>query len=65
MLGTTKFLAIVPQWGDDRKNIGTCTRLMAMKANMARSHFWKLPVAMIATSATAAMGTETYSETPA
>ena len=23
--------------------MGTCTRLMAMKANMARSHFWKLP----------------------
>ena len=35
-----------------------------MKTNMARSQRRKLPVAMIATSATAEMGTTTYLETP-
>ena len=45
--------------------MGTWIRLMAMKTNIARSHRWKLPDAMMATRATAAMGTATYSEIPA
>ena len=36
-----------------------------MKTNMARSQRWKLPEAMMATSATAAVGTAKYSEIPA
>ncbi len=35
-----------------------------MNANMARSHRWKLPVVVMATSKTAAAGTETYGVTP-
>ena len=57
MLGTTKFLAMVPHCGWERKNIGIWMRVTAMNANMARSHRRKLPVAMIATRATAAIGT--------
>ncbi len=37
--------------------MGIWSELTAMKANMARSHFRKLPVAMMATRATAAVGT--------
>ena len=35
-----------------------------MKTNMARSHARKLPLAMIATSATAEIGTTMYLEIP-
>ncbi len=63
--GTTKLRPIVPQWGWDRKNMGIWRRLMAMNTNIARSHRRKLPLAMMATRATAATGTATYSEIPA
>ena len=39
-------------------------KFTAMKTNMNRSHRRKLPVAVMATSPTAAMGTERYSLIP-
>src|SRR6201998_3517499 len=64
MLGTTNDLAASPHCGCDISNIGTCNTVMAMNTNIARSQRRKLPVAMIATSATAAVGTTMYLEMP-
>ena len=62
MLGTTKDFAACPQCGCDISSIGICSRVMAMKTNMARSQRRKLPVAMMATSATAATGTRSIGD---
>ncbi len=43
---------------------GITRKLTAMNTNMNRSHRRKLPVAVITTSVTAAMGTEMYLLTP-
>src|ERR1700738_1252704 len=64
MVGTTKDFAACPHWGWDISNIGICSSVIAMNTNMARSHRRKLPVAMIAISATAAVGTTMYLERP-
>src|ERR1700722_1790160 len=64
MLGTTNDFAACPHWGCDISSIGICNRVTAMKTNMARSHRRKLPLAMIATSAIAEIGTTTYLEMP-
>src|ERR1700676_1099434 len=64
MLGTTNDLAESPHCGCDISSIGICSRVMAMNTNIARSQRRKLPVAMIAISATAAVGTTMYLEMP-
>src|SRR6516162_167643 len=63
-LGTTKDFAACAHCGCDISSIGICSRVTAMKTNMARSQRRKLPLAMIATSAAAEIGTTTYLETP-
>src|SRR5271165_5111902 len=62
--GMTKDLAACAHCGCDISSIGICTRVMAMNTNIARSQRRKLPLAMIATSATADVGTTKYFETP-
>ena len=52
------FLTIITEF------IGICSSVIAMNTNMARSQRRKLPLAMIATSAAAEIGTTTYLETP-
>src|ERR1700744_4751805 len=64
MLGSTNDFAAWTHCGCDISSIGICARVMAMKTNMARSQRRKLPLAMIATSAAAEIGTTMYFETP-
>ena len=64
MVGTTNDLPARPHCGCDISSIGICTRLTAMNTNIARSQRRKLPVAMIAISATADTGTTMYLEMP-
>ena len=64
MLGTTNDFAASPHRGCDINTIGICSSDTAMKTNMARSQRRKLPLAMIATRATAETGTTMYFETP-
>ena len=46
------------------KNSGITRKFANTNRNMPRSQTRKLPLAVIATSATAAIGTATYLETP-
>ena len=62
--GTKKSWAIGPMWGCAMKNSGTARKLVNTKMNITRSQRRKLPLAVMATSRTAAIGTETYSEMP-
>ena len=62
--GIAKSRAARPQSGCESSSIGICTAVTAMKTNIARSQRRKLPVAMIAINATAAVGTTMYRETP-
>ena len=62
--GTTRPWKKAPAAGWLRTASGITRKLATMKTNMKRSHRRKLPVAVITTSATAAIGTETYSLTP-
>src|ERR1700742_3898258 len=64
MPGTTNDFAACPHCGCDISTIGICNRLTAMKTNMALSQRRKLPLAMMATSATAETGTTMYLDTP-
>src|SRR5215475_10803180 len=64
MLGTTNDFAARPHCGSDISSIGICSRVIAMNTNIARSQRRKLPLAMMATSATAETGTTMYLETP-
>lgn len=64
MFGTTNDLAAWAHCGCAINRIGICTKVMAMKTNMARSHRRKLPLAMIAMSAIAETGTTMYLEIP-
>src|SRR5689334_4143424 len=59
MPGTTRDFAACTHCGCDINSIGICSRVTAMNTNMARSHRRKLPLAMIATNATAEVGTTT------
>src|ERR1700761_8467016 len=59
-LGTTNDFAACPHCGCDISSIGICSSVIAMNTNMARSHRRKLPLAMIATRATAEIGTTMY-----
>ncbi len=62
--GMTKPLAKDEALGWLKMARGITKKLAKMKTNMNRSQRRKLPLAVIATSATAAMGTEMYSLTP-
>src|ERR1700741_3374678 len=64
MLGTTNDFAACAHCGCDISSIGICSNVIAMKTNMARSQLRKLPLAMIATSATAEIATTMYLEMP-
>ncbi len=60
MCGTTKSWATLAQWGWDSNSNGICRTETAMNTNIARSQRRKLPLAMIAIRATAAVGTTMY-----
>ena len=62
--GTKKSWAIGPTRGWAMKNSGISSRFANTNTNIDRSHERKLPLAVIPISAAAAIGTETYSETP-
>src|SRR5450631_3027437 len=62
--GTKKWWMIVEPFGWAMKNSGTTRKLANTNTNIERSQERKLPVTVIATSATAAIGTEMYCEAP-
>ena len=62
--GVTNPLKNGPAGGWLRKARGTTRKFTTMKRNMNRSQRRKLPVAVMATSRTAARGTEMYSLIP-
>ena len=64
MPGMTKCCATSPIRGWAMKNNGTTSRLAKTNTNIDRSQKRKLPLAVIATRATAAIGTAMNFETP-
>ena len=62
--GTTKSRPITPQCGWERKNSGMVSKFANTNTNIDRSQLRKLPLAVIAMSATGAIGTAMYLETP-
>ena len=60
----TKCLATLAECGWAMKNSGITRKFANTNRNMPRSQTRKLPLAVIVTSATAAIGTARYLETP-
>ena len=64
MPGTTRCCATFPTLAWAMTNSGITRKLANTNTNIARSQKRKLPETVIATSATAAIGTERYCDTP-